>query len=133
MKKTDKVMMGITFALALIPVFFQWFDIGNGAKIRDFGWRGIGILRIEFFASVLAYYVSLYWGKWWAMICAQGTVIASYFIALSRFTVRTNISSIQNWELTMSGLQWTFGLAIATITVNILLTAILSKKARDQK
>ena len=126
-EKARKIVLGISYIIALIPICFQWFDIGNGAEIREFGWRGFGILRLEFYISVLAYYLFLWRGRWKCCIGAQILTIISYFVALSRFTIRTNISSVQDWNLTLNGLRWTFFLAIITLLANILLSLLLYK------
>lgn len=115
--RSNKILYG-SFLAALLPVFLPWFHIGWGAGIRP-PWRGIYILRWEFYLAAALYYVMVFLKKRWGVAAAHFLTGASYLIALSRFTVRTHISGTQDWKFTMSALRWTFWLAAGAIAAHL--------------
>ena len=126
MKRSNKILYG-SFLVALLPVFLPWFRIGYGTGIRP-PWRGIYIMRWEFYLVVALYYVMVFLKKRWGVVAAHFLTGASYVFALSRFTIRTHISETQNWKFTLSTLQWTFWLAIGAIATHLLFSVLWIKK-----
>lgn len=126
MATSKKWVLCVSFLIALLPVFLEWFDIGGGA-VRP-PWLGIFIMRLDFYLAVVLYELSLYVEKRWGMIGANLLAITSYFTALSRFPIRTNIASVQLWKYTMGALRWTFWAAVLVLAAHLLFVLLMTRR-----
>ncbi len=123
MEKKRKVLLCVTFLIALLPILLQWIDLGPTELV---GVRsGLRYLGFEFYIAVGLYYLFLLVEHRRGILLAQCGVLLSYGIVLFMFPKYTNIGSAPNWNLVWNHLAWPFWLAVGAIVVHMVLTYFL--------